>query len=435
MKKNLTLFAVFVFLLGVTYVYQEKRVETEHLENEVKDKVFTDEIQQLKLGGVSAQKKGEQWWAGTVLLSHNSLKQIETKLSQIKKVKDIEGEYKNFFTAPFVFEVNRVEWSIGDLSLDKQSFYLAKENRIMLAVVEGDSHELTEDASQIASIKLGELLGQLKKPLGELREKQLFRFYPHLPAARVVIEAEGNLPYELNFLKNTTTPAPIPGIPVHEKLQGKFISLLTQMTLREEIPFNPKLMFKKLGSMTFLDEKGSVKWEIWLKDEKSADAYLIDSVHKKAFLMVGGTLKVFFIHLQDYWDKKNIPPREFKHFIRLSTRFTQGAKSAEVTVLNKEPLAFEIKGHQAVSGTLEGLFQIVFNLGQRDQAERVSILSKTDKQQVLGQERLKIEVMGQELIIWKKAEELIVVNMTQGFKAHYNLLDEKFSGTFDDVLK
>jgi hypothetical protein len=43
--------------------------------------------------------------------------------------------------------------------------------------------------------------------------------------------------------------------------------------------------------------------------------------------------------------------------------------------------------------------------------------------------------MNQELLIWRKTEELIVANLTQGFKAHFTLLDEKFRGRFEDVLK
>jgi hypothetical protein len=43
--------------------------------------------------------------------------------------------------------------------------------------------------------------------------------------------------------------------------------------------------------------------------------------------------------------------------------------------------------------------------------------------------------MGQDLIILRKFQELIVVNLAQGFKAHFTMLNENFLGTFEDVLK
>jgi hypothetical protein len=84
---------------------------------------------------------------------------------------------------------------------------------------------------------------------------------------------------------------------------------------------------------------------------------------------------------------------------------------------------------------MEQLIQLIFNLGPKDQADRVSPLSASEKKQVLSEEHLRIEAMGQELLLWRKAEELIVVNLTQGFKAHFTVLDENFRGTFEDVLK
>jgi len=43
--------------------------------------------------------------------------------------------------------------------------------------------------------------------------------------------------------------------------------------------------------------------------------------------------------------------------------------------------------------------------------------------------------MGQELLFWRKQDELIVVNFTQGFKAHFFVTQESFRASFEDVLK
>jgi hypothetical protein len=435
MKKNLALFAVFIALLGLTYIFQEKKAQDDYVEAQLKDRLVDFEVTHLKLPNVSAEKKNDSWWQDGHLLSHNTFKQIEKKLTEIKKIKDIQGDWKSFFPNPFSFEINHIEWTIGDLSLDKQGFYIAQGKKIYLAVIEGESTHLTQDESEIAAIKLNELVAFLSKPAFELKETQLFRFYPNMPMDQAILSVEGSLPYELDFKNNKTLPPPIDGVAVHKDVLGKFYSLVTQMNIKEEIPYSEKLKFKKLGELKFQNKTRLVNWELWLRSKSSADAIILDSANKKAYWMIGGTLKLFFVLVQDYWDRKVIPTEYFVSFTKLKTTFTQGEKSAEVTILNREPLVFETKPFKVDQTKMEQLLTFLFNLGTKDQADRVSVLSKSEKQQLLSGNHLRIEIMGQELLIWRKTEELIVVNLTQGFKAHFNLVDENFHGTFEDVLK
>jgi hypothetical protein len=435
MNKNLVLFGIFISLLVATYVFQEIRTKKEYVQATLADRLIDFEVTHLKLPKIEAEKKKGSWFAGDLLLSHNTFKQIERKLTEIKKIKDIQGEWATYFPYPFSFEINHEKWTIGDLSLDKQAFYLSRGDKIYLAVVEGESTQLTKSAAEIASIKLNELVSSLSKSKEALIENQLFRFYPDLPMDNVLISVEGNLPFELNLKDNQTLPPPFLGVFAHRDLRGKFFSMLTQTNIRNEIPYDEKMKYKQLGSLKFMNTKTSILWELWLKNKNSADAVIFDTVNKRSYLMVGATLKLFFVRLQDYWDKKAIPFKDFVSFTSLTTQFTQGSKTAKVTIINKEPLEFEAGKFKIDQLKMEQLIQLIFNLGPKDQADRVSPLSASEKKQVLSEEHLKIEAMGQELLLWRKAEELIVVNLTQGFKAHFNVLDENFRGTFEDVLK
>lgn len=435
MKKNLILFFVFITLLIGTYFFQELRTHKNYEESLSADRLVVGDVTKLKLPAISAQKRGDSWWSENQLLSHNHFKIIERKLTEIKKIKEIEGNWATFFSQPFLFEINQEKWAIGDMALDRQAFYISHNEKIYLAVIEGESVQLTEDPQKIAEIKVNELISALSAPKEILLEKQLFRFYPGMLFQKVLVTADGSLPYELDFDLNATLPPPILGVNVFKDLKGKFYSLLTQVLLREEIPYSEDLKYKKMAEIKFLDKKSDVTWELWLRSKTSADAVIIDSRSKRSFLMNGGSLRVFFIQLQDFWDKKVIPQNEFVSFKRLPMTFIQGAKKAQLFVLNREPMGFEVKGFKVEQGRIEQLIQILFNLGGRDQAERVSLLSKTEKMQLLSQDPLRVEVMGQELALWRKTEELIVVNLTQGFKAHFNLVDENFHGSFEDVLK
>ncbi len=426
---------VLVFLLMFTYVFQEKRVEREIQEVVKKDQLVNFEVTHLKFNSLEAVKKNHQWWEGNQLLSLNKFQQIEKKLSQIMKIKKIEGNWSQYSSRSFQFEINHTPWSIGDLSIDKQSFYIKKDQDIFLAQIEGESRHLTVDEKEISSIKLNELLFLLSPQKNELKETQLFRFFSDIPLDRVLIKTDSMIPFEVDTEKNETTPPPIQGISVHQELKKKIMLLLTQATIKEEIPFSDKLKRKKISEVVFSNQNRSLTWELWLRNDNSADAILIEPVSRKAFLMVGGTLKLFFVQIQDYWDKKIIPSKSFVSFHSIPVNFFQGMKSAKVIILNKEPLEFEAKGFKIDLLKMEELMQIIFNLGPRDQAQRVSILTNSEKKQYLSENHLRLEVMGQELIILRKFQELIVANLTQGFKAHFTMLDENFLGTFEDVLK
>jgi hypothetical protein len=437
MKKNLVLSAFLVLLLILTYFVQERSSERRFQEVVSKDQLIAaEDIKSLKLQNLVAEKKDGQWWSGDNLLSHNVFRQIETKISQIKKVKTVGETKESYFSDPLIFFVNDEKWLIGDMTLGRQGFYLARGDEVIIARIVGSSHELTDDEHAIDQVKLDELKRLFNTPPAELQEKQLFRYYPDLPKGIVLVQMDGTQDFELDLEKNATLPPPpVKGIEVHEKLVAKFTSLLSQITLRKEVPYNENLKFSKLGQITFSKADKKVMWQLWLSSDKSADTYLIDDERKKSWLMVGGTLKVFFTHLQDYWDKKVIPPSLFKNFSRLDTTLIQGNKSASVEILNREPLGFVARGKKVQHENMNLLFRYIFNLAEKDQANRVSPLSKTERQQILTEDNLRLEIMGQELVLWRKAHELIVVNLTQGFKAHFYDVDEKFHANFQDVLE
>lgn len=437
MKKNLYLLGTLIALLIGTYIFQEVRTSDLFKASLVKDHLVNEaEIKSLSFEDVEATKVNNQWWAGKRLLSTNTFKQIEKRLVQIKKIKSVPGDKTNFFTHAKEFKVNGETWMLGDLTLDRQGFYISRGNDVMIAISEGETQELSEAPDKVVEGKLEDLKKGLSYKLSELYETQLFRYYPKLPLGTVTIESDGRPSFELDFETNETIPPPVTGISIHERLLDKFVALLTQMTIKEEVEYSEKLKHTKMGNILFQNEaEEKVIWELWLASDKSADAYILNNVEKRAFKMIGGTLKVFFIQIQDYWDKKVIPPKEFKQFFRLNSTFTQGSKSAVVEIINREPLQFAVKGYKVDQVKMNILLQYLFNLSEKDQADRVSQLSKSERKEILSGNHLRVEIFNQDILFWRKADELILVNLTQGFKAHFLVTEQTFRATFEDVLK
>lgn len=430
------LFGILIALLSVTYVFQENKNQKEFLESKTKDHLVLGPIEHFKISGLEIIKKKNQWFAGHELVSYNTLNQLEKKIQEIKKIKNLDGAWESYFAHPITMEVNHTLWTIGEMSLDRQGFYLAIGKEKYLVFFDGDSHELVQDDKEIEATKLNEFKHFISKDLASLKEKQLFRFFPDLVLDRVQIKSEGQMGYELDLTQNKTLPAPISGISVHSKMKDKFFSLLTQMMIKDELPSTFKGLHKRVGSIIFINPDSKTRtWELWLTSKVKSEAILKDVESGRSFSMVGGTLKAFLLHQQDYWDKKIIPLEFFKSFTQIDMQLTQGKEQVMVSIFNKEPLEFRASRGKVDSTKMNELIQLLFNLGTHDQADRVSLLSSTDKQLVLNGDYLRIEIMGQELVLWQKNEELIVVNLTQKYKAHFGILKENFSTRFADMIK
>lgn len=436
MKKNVLLFLTLAGLLVLTYYFQEKRSLENFSATVTQDQVITPPFESMEIPAGKFSKRDESWYDGEKLLSHNLLKQLEKKLTEIKKIKPINGgEWTDYFPESLSFKVNDTEYTIGKMSLDKTGFYFAKGESIILARIEGGSEELTTNEDEIDAIKLKELKALLLRENSELLEKQLFRFYGNLPLEEAHIEIEDRLDFELDFKNNTTLPPPIPGVSAHDKLREKFLSLLTQVTIKEEVPFPESALFKKLGSIKLQEGERSLLWELWLRSDKAADVLLLDPQNERAFEVIGGTVKIFFTGLQDYWDKKVIPPEEFRSFQKLPMILTQEDAEARVFIVNSEPLRFESSQHKVQEEKMSELIRLLFNLPPYAEAQRVSPLTKSEKKQILSENHLRVRVWDEEILFWNKAQEIILVNLTRGFKAH--IFKRENSGGFDfkDVLK
>lgn len=426
MKANLILFFILITLITGTYFFQEK-VERKNFEASlIAGRIITESITSIETSSFKAHKIKGQWREGDDLLSHNELSRLVKMLSTIKELKKIDHTEVTGTS----FKINDKNYVLGEMNLDKSGFYFKVEDSAYIALIDSDSQQIHSHNDNVNEMKLAELQNLLHQSQQELLENQLFRYYPDLTYEAVVIKPEGALDYELDFKLNSTLPIPIKGIEEHQDLAAKFKSLIAQINIKKRIDADPKLKKKKLGEITFLPSE--MKWEVFLSQKNKADVFLFDS-EGNTFEMVGGTLKVFLIQLQDYWDKKVIPPSDFQHFDKLHVNFSQGTEELSLTVHNREPLTFssEEKINEEKIGLL---FQVIFNLSNFDQGQRVSNLTTSQLRQIISEDNLRLEIMGQELAIVSYGQEIIVANITQEYKVHF-LKMESFPLTIKDMLK
>ena len=431
--KNISLLGILITLLLMTYLFQEKKILSSPSQEE--NKLFAFDIKTIKTPFWEAYAKNGLWWSKEKLLSHFKFNTLVSKLGNIKIKKIIEGDWKQFsFLSNLEMKINGKILIVGDYSLDKKSRYIFYDGVIYLCSMMGENQVYAQNEDEISQIKWQEFLGIAQQNIDQLKETQFFRFFPNLQFDKVKVSSNSFFSYEINFSENTTTPSPLSGIVELPQLKQKFLSLFNSIVVKEEL--DSLISFEsdqKLGEISFFQKKDEAvtKMELWQKEKGKADIFIWDHLTGKKFLVVGGTLKLFFIHVQDYWDKKVIPPHAFSFFESTQALFKQNGRSAEVTVYNTEPLSFKTKNYKIQHDHLKAMFQYLFNLGNLEQADRVSMLKKSELK--MTENMLHVSLFGEELILWKKENELIVINATRGFKAHF--YDGKVMTQFEDVLR
>ncbi|HLT22517.1 MAG TPA: hypothetical protein VKZ84_03705, partial [Bacteriovoracaceae bacterium] len=215
MKQNLWLFTVLVALITGTYFFQEKRVEEEFKKSLVAGKVITEEITAIETPYFRAEKVNQQWKNGDDLLSHNDLHRLVKMLESINEIKKLEETTE---VSGIDFKVNNTLYTIGDLNLDKSGFYFKKQDSVYVAIIDTDTAQIHSHDDNLNELKLEELKSFFNKTNEDLLEKQLFRYYSDLQYESVAIRPDGALDFEIDFKTNSTLPAPMKGIEVHEDL-------------------------------------------------------------------------------------------------------------------------------------------------------------------------------------------------------------------------
>lgn len=420
-KSNLILFGVLSLLLVFTYFIQEKKVLFSYKKEKSLIDMLGSELVSIKGPNFEAIKIKDSWFQNQQLLSHNIFKILEKRMREIKLIQELENAKDENFPGFLELVLNNKKVLIGDMSIDNESFYLKVENSFFLAKIDGESTQISYSQENLQKDKLVELKSLFFKKTKDIFEDQFFRYSKSIPLWKVAVFSEGRNPYVLDFKDNKTIPDQISGVEVHQNIKDKFFSLITQIQIKNELDYNKLKLFKKLASINFKDKNSNqdIIWEVWRKNQSTADPVIVDHYNQKAFEAIGGTLKVFFLDVQDYWDKKIIPTKDFKNFDKLKIEFHQNKLKKSVIISNREPFEFESSDGIPNLNNLQAFIQLVMNLSAFDQADRVSPLSSTDEKIYSDEKFLRFNIFDHKLLCHQKSHEIIMVNLTTRTKLHF----------------
>ena len=432
MKSNLKLLILLLVLVTGTYFLVERpdRVWWSQHNDSYTLKPIFENAKTLEFQKTIWVLKDQQWTYEKDILSQPILAKWKRILTSFKLEREIPltatVKKADFITKGYSLGIDDNHYIIGDQSADGKSVYIldTDKNRILqMSLLPSDLYKVLDELKE--------------NDLEKMIEKRVYAHFSHIEFEKVLFETPGILSFELDLINKVTIPKPIAGVLQHPHLDQKFWHEMELLQFTHQLPYNPGLLYQKMAQVSFLQkDKKVLSFELHRLGPQNADAVVYVPETKQIFKVQGQTAKVFFDQVQDYWDRKIIPKNVFKAFNELNAHFVLGDKETNLKVINQEPLGF-----QSVDGKfklkddkLQNLFGIIFNLGQYEEASRVSILSKAESQQFQNESHIRLNVFGQDIMLVRRTNELVVVNFTQGFKAHFILFDISIGDQWEDFF-
>ncbi len=432
MKNNLLLLLIFIMLLTGTYIWIERpdREWWKKHDETYKLKSLVEEATEFGVQGRKWKLVSNQWKSENDLMAVSVWPKWKRVLSNLKLEREIivpTGMNKEVYLGDgFPITIDGDSFIIGEKTVDDKGIYI-------LEVDSGKIFQMTLLPSDLFT-----MLDEVKsKSALEMVEKKVFAYISDVNFTKISFETPGILGFEIDLHKKETNPRPIPGILLHPHLDQKFWHEMELLQFTEQIKPDKSLLYQKMAALSFLlNDKSVLTVELHRVGPLNADAVVFIPEKKMMFKVQGNTAKVFFDQVQDYWDRKVIPRNVFKAFTEMRVQFVLGEREATVNIINQEPLAFNSPDSsiKIKDDKLQNLFSIIFNLGNYDEASRVSILTKSERQQFQNESHIRMNVFGQDLMLIRKTNELIVVNFTQGFKAHFILFDVSIGDQWEDFF-
>ncbi|MFY7993551.1 MAG: hypothetical protein ACOVP4_09690 [Bacteriovoracaceae bacterium] len=432
MKNNLGLLLVFILLLTGTYVWIERpdRVWWQKHDETYRLRSLVENAESFGVLGKTWTLKENQWVSGQDLLSLTIWPKWKRIFSQLKFEREIilnaQTNKDNFLGEGFPITIDDRSFILGETTVDGKSLYLldVNENKILqMSLLPSDLFQMLDEVKE--------------KTPQDMIEKRVFAYFNNVQFTKVVFETPGILSFDIDLFNKQTNPRPIPGILLHPHLDQKFWHEMDLLQFTEQIKPDLALLYQKMASLSLVqDEKKVLTFELHRVGPLNADAVVYVPEKNQMFKVRGNTAKVFFDQVQDYWDLKIIPRNVFKAFTETRAQFVLGDKEVTVNIINQEPLAFVSPDSQIKlkEDKLQNLFNLIFNLSQYEEASRVSILTKAERQQFQNESHIRMNVFGQDLMLVRKTNELVVVNFTQGFKAHFFFFDISIGDQWEDFF-
>lgn len=325
MKRNLYLFFLLIFAGSVAYYFEEyhpkKSRELRDLENRIMPFEFQD-IVEIQLSNATIKKKDEDFVVGNkeLPIDQEMFNEFIRRLGKIHLIRAFtEQEKQNHqirkamesgVSATFKFDQEKVVYKIGEMNPLEDSFYIqttiGDKETIGLARDTSISDDIYDPskADQIRAMKY-----QRVRSMFELNDKFFYRRYilpESIRSAVHSVKINGGGKFDINFDSVRTFPLIIRGLQYNKDFFDKYKDNLANIKQSEIIPGSvtgqtPQRVIMVNGQL-------ELRFFTELKGQKQTGFFVQSSLDPRFIYKIErSSANVFFVQLDDFWDKKIIP--------------------------------------------------------------------------------------------------------------------------------
>ena len=329
--KNKILFFVLIIFCGAIYLFDElaqtRRDELSDKKSRLFDPEKLGEIRSIKTPGIKLTKKnGFFYTQNETLVDADKLDYFFDRLSQIR-IKRIlkKSELKEVNTkvlfpnlremVTFTFQQEKLSFLLGKKLDVDQSFYMEVQrktgNTQLIAYdpsfMDGPYLKKDEATSPRKYFRLKTLLSLDDK---YFKDNHIFKkkYFKDIVFSKASVSNIRNRPFSLNFSTKTSTPETYPELPY---LQNAFLnfqnSIKSLMANESYYSFTKKKLKEKLSTMILEASGKSHQLQLFRRYGKLSGYFVMTSFDKVLYEIDGKSASLFFLNVQDFWDRRPLP--------------------------------------------------------------------------------------------------------------------------------
>lgn len=432
MKRNLSLLGILIFLLAITWWFQERGSELEQASIEERELVFNPEkeggLSKLGFSGVEIHIQGEDYFVGEKKIAANQIRVAEVfaALEGLAVIRSLNPEEvaaldtelafpkESILSVNFTTPKGTTSFVIGAPIKTSNGRFYAKIGE-QLIIVE-DRRPLMEAYQQGDENDLR--LRRLRTLFSELKED--FFYDTHLFAGpfRISYAAFDNRfarPYEVDLVKRSTNPEPPRGIAYD---LGEFDAWKDTLELMEaaslHTAYNQKSLDKFRAQLKLKDAQGkTVELSLFGKYGPLEGDFVISSESDYLYELGQNHAGVFFQNVQDFW-QINALAREEAMQLKLSN------DKISHELLIKAGRVFEVEVQNSKIEPRRDRLAVFYNL----LTGRAAYISELAEAKAVGLEsKIVVEASGKTLEFAGSAQEWVIVDRVNRVAYHYRKRD------------
>ncbi|MCY4523723.1 MAG: hypothetical protein OXB84_03180, partial [Halobacteriovoraceae bacterium] len=325
---NKVLFAVFVVFCAAIYFFDERaQIKKEKLRDS-KNRLFNHErpgeIKYIETPMVKLVKKDEYYYTekgevvDTLKLSYFLERLSKIRIERILGPAEIENmDYKSFFPNDkdkfvFKFENGEISFLLGRKLQVSQSFYIKvrKEKEETFVIANDPSSMDTpylkeeEATSPHKYLRLKSLLllnDRYFKDFHLFKEK----YFKNISFGRAFINNIRNRPFSVDFTNKSSDPKVYPNLHYNSDAFVKFQEFIGDMRGNKSFhPYLPGKLREKLASIKLHSGNKEYELKLFRRYGELSGYFVTTSFDKVLYELAGKETVVFFLNVQDFWDKR-----------------------------------------------------------------------------------------------------------------------------------